>query len=123
LWLILTPFLMLQPFVRDAWRVALHRNLGSVAGVIMVVLLAPSLSKELPLQLPAIVLCITTVLIAIRHGHPALMMALTATIVLFNSDSGDLIGVADQRLQANAIGVGISLGIRPIEQRQIRSSS
>jgi hypothetical protein len=26
LWLILTPFLVLRPFVRDAWRVALHRS-------------------------------------------------------------------------------------------------
>jgi uncharacterized membrane protein YccC len=62
---------MLRPTVRDAWRVALHRSLGSVAGVILVVLLAVSLPKELPLQVPAIVLGITTVLIAIHHGHPA----------------------------------------------------
>ena len=122
LWLILTPFLVLRPFVRDAWKVALHRSLGSIAGVILVVLLALTLPKELPLQVPAIVLGVATALIAIRHGHPALMvMALTATIVLFNSDPTDLLGMADQRLQANAIGVAISLGVmaiaHPIEQR------
>jgi uncharacterized membrane protein YccC len=85
------------------------------------------LPKELPLQVPAIVLGITTVLIAIHHGHPALMvMALTATIVLFNSEPSDLLGMADQRLQSNAIGVAISLAAmaiaHPIEQRLMRNS-
>lgn len=35
LWLILTPFLVLQPFVRESWKVALHRSLGTLAGVLL----------------------------------------------------------------------------------------
>lgn len=71
LWLILTPFLVLQPFVRESWKVALHRSLGTLAGV--------------PLQLPAIAAAVLTVVIAIRRGHRALMLTtLTATIVLIN---------------------------------------
>ncbi len=121
LWLILTPFLVLRPFVRDAWRVALHRCLGTIAGVLLVMLLGGLLPPSLPLQLPAIVLGVSAALIAIRRGHPALMvMALTATIVLFNSNPADLIGMADRRLQASAIGVAIALGVmavaHPIER-------
>lgn len=96
LWLILTPFLVLRPFVRDAWRVALHRSLGTLAAI--------------------------TAAIAARKGHPALMVTVfTATIVLFNSNAADLSLMADNRLLACAIGITISLGVmalaHPIEQR------
>ncbi len=121
LWLILVPFLVLRPFVRDAWKVALHRSLGTVAGVVLVVALAAALPPGLPLQVPAILLGAVTALIAIRHGHPALMItALTATIVLFNSNSSDLILMDDKRLEANVLGVAIALAsmaiAHPIER-------
>lgn len=125
LWLILTPFLVLRPFVRDSWTVALHRCLGTVAGVLLVMLLGFLLPKELPLQIPAIALAVITVLIATHHGHPAwMLMALTVTVVLFNSTHADLLQMADRRLQANAIGIGIALGLlaiaRPVEQSLLR---
>jgi hypothetical protein len=117
LWLILVPFLVLRPFVRDAWKVALHRSLGTVAGVVLVVALAAALPPGLPLQVPAILLGAVTALIAIRHGHPALMItALTATIVLFNSNSSDLILMDDKRLEANVLGVAIALASMAIAQ-------
>ncbi|WP_438983558.1 FUSC family protein [Vulcanococcus sp.] len=122
LWLILVPLMVLRPFVRDSWKVALHRSLGTVAGVLLVVSLAFILPKGLPLQVPAIVLAVVTVLIAIKRGHPAVMLtAYTATIVLFDSQSADLLLMADQRLQANLMGVAITLAAmaisHPIEQR------
>lgn len=122
LWLILTPFLVLRPFVRDAWRVALHRSLGTMAGVALVILVARALPHTLPLQVPAIALAAITAAIVARKGHPALMVTvLTATIVLFNSNAGDLSLMADKRLLACAIGIAISLGVmalaHPIEQR------
>lgn len=122
LWLILTPFLVLRPFVRDAWRVALHRSLGTLAGVALVLALASALPPTLPLQIPAMALAALTAAIAARHGHPALMVtALTATIVLFNSNDSNLSLMADKRLQACALGIAITLGLmalaHPIEQR------
>ena len=122
LWLILTPFLVLRPFVRDAWKVALHRSLGTLAGVLLVMVLAVLLPKGLPLQLPAIAAGVITAMIAIRRGHPAVMlMALTVTIVLLNSDHADLMLMADRRLQACGIGVVLALSVmaiaHPIEQR------
>ena len=122
LWLILTPFLVLKPFVRDSWRVALHRSLGTVAGVLFVIVLSRVLPHSLPIQLPAIAMAVMTAAIAARHGHPALMLsALTATVVLFNSDAADLPLMADQRLQACGIGIAITLSLmalaHPIERR------
>jgi hypothetical protein len=122
LWLILTPFLVLKPFVRDAWRVALHRSLGTMAGVALVLALAPALPPTLPPQVPAIALAALTAAIAARHGHPALMItAFTATIVLFNSNAADLPLMADKRLQACALGIAITLSVmavaHPVEQR------
>ena len=126
LWLILTPFLVLRPFVRDAWKVALHRSLGTLAGVLLVMVLAVLLPKGLPLQLPAIAAGVITAMIAIRRGHPAVMlMALTVTIVLLNSNHADLMLMADRRLQACAIGVVLALSVmaiaQPIERRFVIS--
>ena len=110
LWLILTPFLVLQPFVRESWKVALHRSLGTLAGVLLVIILAVGLPQTVPLLLPAFAAAVLTVVIAIRRGHRALMLtALTATIVLFNSNSGDLLLRADQRVLASALGIAIAL--------------
>lgn len=122
LWLILTPFLVLRPFVRDAWMAALHRSFGTVAGVLLLVLLAVLLPKDLPLQIPAIVGGVITAMIATRRGHPAVMlMALTVTIVLFNSNHADLLLMADRRLQACSLGVVLALLVmaiaQPIERR------
>ncbi len=127
LWLVLTPFLVLRPIVRDAWKVALHRSLGTIAGVLLVMVLALLLPKSLPLQGPAIVLGVITAMIAIRRGHPALvLMALTVTIVLFNSNHVDLMRMAGRRLEAVGLGVVLALGAmaiaHPIERRFARSS-
>ena len=122
LWLILTPFLVLRPFVRDAWKVALHRSLGTVAGVLLVMVLAHLLPRSVPLQVPAVVVGVITAMIAMRRGQPALvLMALTVTIVLFNSNHVDLLRMADRRLEAVGLGVVLALGVmaiaHPIERR------
>ena len=122
LWLILAPFLVLRPFVRDAWKVALHRSLGTVAGVLLVMVLAVLLPQSLPLQIPAIAAGVITVMLVVRRGHPAVMlMPLTVTIVLLNSNHADLMLMADRRLQACGLGIGLALGVmaiaHPIEQR------
>ena len=126
LWLILTPFLVLRPFVRDAWKVALHRSLGTLAGVVLVMVLAVLLPKDLPLQFPAIAAGVITALIAIRRGHPAVIVtALTVTIVLLNSNHADLLLMADRRFQACSVGVVLALSVmaiaHPIEQRLMPS--
>jgi len=122
LWLILTPFLVLRPYVKDGWRPTLHRALGTTAGVLLVHLLALAIPPTLPLQIPAIVLGIATGLVAMRHGHPALLLLLlTATIVLFNSQDGTLLLMADKRLQANAIGIGIAIGVMALADPAERS--
>jgi uncharacterized membrane protein YccC len=126
LWLVLTPFLVLQPFVRDSWSVALHRSLGTFAGVVLVILLAFTLPHTVPLKLPAVAAAVATAVIAARRGHRALMLTgLTATIVLFNSSSQDLLLMADQRVLASALGIAIALGLmalaQPIEQRVPRA--
>jgi hypothetical protein len=52
-------------------------------------------------------------------------MALTVTIVRFNSNHADLMLMADRRLQACAIGVVLALSVmaiaQPIEQRFVIS--
>lgn len=122
LWLILTPFLVMQPFVKDSWRVAVHRSLGTLAGVLLVIGLAFALPSNVPLQLPAIAAALITVLIAVKKGHRALMITtLTVTIVLFNSRIDTLLVMADQRVLASALGIAIALGLmalaHPIEHR------
>jgi len=122
LWLILTPFLVMQPVVRDSWPVALHRSLGTLAGVVLVIGLALALPASVPLQLPAIAAALITVLIAVKKGHRALMITtFTVTIVLFNSRIDTLLVMADQRVLASGLGIAIALGLmalaHPIEHR------
>ena len=122
LWLILTPFLVMQPFVTDSWSVALHRSLGTLAGVLLVIALAFTLPHSVPLQVPAIAAAVITVVIAAKKGHRAVMLtAFTATIVLFNSSNATLLLMADKRVLASALGIAIALGLmalaHPIEQR------
>lgn len=115
LWLIVTPFLVIQPIIRESWSVALHRSLGTLAGVLLVMLLALTLPSTLPLVIPAVSTAVLTVLIAAKHGHRALMItALTATIVLFNSNHNDLLLMADKRVLASTLGIAISLSIMGI---------
>lgn len=126
LWLILTPFLVLQPFVRESWTVAVHRCLGTLAGVLLVIAVGLLVPRGIPLELPAIAAGVLTVVIAARHGHRALMLtAFTATIVLFNSSHEDLLLMADQRVLASALGIAIALSAMalalPIERRFARA--
>jgi hypothetical protein len=50
-----------------------------------------------------------------------MLMPLTVTIVLLNSNHADLMLMADRRLQACGLGIGLALGVmaiaHPIEQR------
>jgi uncharacterized membrane protein YccC len=127
LWLVLTPFLVLQPFVRDSWSVALHRSLGTFAGVLLVILLAYTILPTVPVKLAAVAAAVATAVIAAKGGHRALMLTgLTATIVLFNSSSQDLLLMADKRVLASGLGIAIALGLmalaHPIEQRLLLAS-
>jgi uncharacterized membrane protein YccC len=100
----------------------MHRSLGTLAGVLLVIGLAFALPPSVPLQLPAIAAALITVLIAVKKGHRALMITtLTVTIVLFNSRIDTLMVMADQRVLASALGIAIALALmalaHPIEHR------
>lgn len=121
-WLIITPFLVIRPFVKEGYTLALHRSLGTLAGVILVVAIAMVLPRFIPLQLPAIAAGVITALIAAKGAHRAWMLtAFTVAIVFFNSNHADLVLIADKRLLASALGISIALAITavayPIEQR------
>ncbi len=95
LWWIITPLRVLQPFVRDSCTVALHRrSLGTLAGVLLVLLMAVTLPRSVPLDLVAIVTGVITVL------------------VLFDSSRADLMLMADQRVFASALGITMALSLR-----------
>jgi len=121
-WMILSPFLVLRPHTRDGWKPALHRALGTIAGVLLVHALALALLPESLLRILAIVLGTGCALTALKKGHPALVvLLLTMTTVLFNSNTTTLLLMANERLQSNAIGIAIALGVmvlaEPLEQR------
>ena len=123
--MILSPFLVLRPHTRDGWKPALHRALGTIAGVLLVHGLALALLPEPVLRILAIALGTGCALTALRKGHPAVfVLLLTMTTVLFNSDTNTLLLMANQRLQANAIGIAIALGLMaladPLERQLTR---
>jgi hypothetical protein len=127
-WLIITPFLVIRPFVKEAWIFALHRSMGTIAGVLLVILIGIAFPASFPLPLLAITAGMITVVIVAKRGHRALMLtALTTCIVLFNSNHSDLLQIADKRLTASVFGIAIALGIAalayPLEQLWVHRHS
>lgn len=125
--MILTPILVIRPFAKDGWRMARNLSLGSMCGVLLVHLLAVVLPQAMPPQLPAIVLGVAAAVVAAKHKHPAVfVLLLTATIVLFHSTHADLLLMANRRLQANAIGIGVAmvvLALADLGERQLKRAS
>jgi len=95
---------------------------GSTYGYSLLWVVALSSLMAVLLQSLCCRLGIATGLVAKRHGHPTLLMLLlTATIVLFNSQDGTLLMMADKRLQANAIGIAIAIGVMAVADPAERS--
>lgn len=109
-WLILTIFIVFQPFIQDSYTKSLHRAGGTVLGFIIVFAVG-SVSTSIwvlsTMGTIAILLAIYAMLLQWPYWQYATF--LTAAIVFFESTGPNVLELDVQRLLATFVGVAFSL--------------
>jgi hypothetical protein len=109
-WLIMTPFIVIQPSARDGWRKALDRSIGTLVGFAIAYLAAAVLGSGTALMIVGYVFAIATAIALVKKWPYALYATvLTPAIVILESAGRDVDQTGDNRIIATLLGVGISL--------------
>lgn len=109
-WLIATPLFIEHPYIKQGWKLSLHRIAGTIAGFLLVHLLAILLPDHTDLDVIGALIGVMGALSLMRRWPYAIyILFLTGTVVIF-SNSGHSILITDRdRLLATAIAVALSL--------------
>lgn len=114
-WLMMTPFLVMQPYIHDGWVRSLRRAVGTVGGFITAVLLGTSISSPLLLTLIGYAFALIGLIAYVkRAGYAVYVFLLTPAVVILESVGRPVVQTADDRLAATLIGVGLSLAAMAI---------
>jgi len=109
-WLIMTPFIVIQPYVQDGWRKALARAAGTIVGFGIAAALASFIDSPLVLTVAGFAFATAAIYAMVKKWHYALYATfLTPAIVLLESGGRSVTELADKRLEATLIAVGLSL--------------
>ena len=124
-WLIMTPFIVIQPYVQDGWRKALERALGTLVGFAIASALAWLIGSALVLTVLGYVFASIAIFAMVKKWRYAIYATfLTPAIVLLESGGRAVTELADKRLEATFLGVGLSLAAMavaiPIYRKQAR---
>lgn len=114
-WLIMTPFIVIQPTMRDGMPKAINRALGTIAGFALAYIAAEILGQGLALTLIGYTFAVVTVVAMVKKWNYALYATfLTPAVVILESVGRSVQEVSDHRLVATLLGVGISLIVMAI---------
>lgn len=122
-WLLLTYFVVVQPYLQNGWRKAVERAGGTVLGFAIAVLIGLVIDVRAALFVIGVLALILGMWMWIK-GHPYWQntTAMTVGIVMAEGASTSVISTAEQRLIATVIGVGASLLamalLRPLYRRE-----
>lgn len=122
-WLLLTYFVVIQPYLQRGWRKAVERASGTVLGFAVAVMIGLITQARGVLFLVGVLALILGMWLWIK-GHPYWQSttAMTVGIVIAEGASSSVISTAEQRLIATVIGVGASLLamalLRPLYRRE-----
>jgi hypothetical protein len=109
-WLIMTPFIVIQPYVQDGWRKALARAGGTMVGFAIAAALAWLVDSPLVLTIAGFACATVAIYAMVKKWHYALYATfLTPAIVLLESGGRSVTELADKRLEATLLAVGLSL--------------
>ncbi len=109
-WLIMTPFIVIQPSVKEGWRKALNRSIGTLCGFAIAYVAAAILGSGAALTIVGYVFAIATAIALVKKWPYALYATvLTPAIVILESAGRDVDQTGDNRIIATLLGVGISL--------------
>lgn len=110
-WLIMTPFIVLQPYVQKSWDKSLRRASGTVLGFAMAYLSASYITSDGVLYAIGIVSFAVAMYAMVRHWDYVVYAAfLTLAIVILEGIGTSVEVTAEYRLEATAGGVALALG-------------
>jgi uncharacterized membrane protein YccC len=107
-WLIMTPFIVLRPYVRDGWRKALDRGLGTIGGFAIAMVLAWLFGSGPLLTAFGFAFAILSAYAwAAKWSYAAYGLVLTPAVVIIESIGRPVETTADNRLEATLIAIAI----------------
>ena len=109
-WIILTVFVVVQPYLQDGWTKAIQRAAGTVVGFIIAVVIGAIITAP-PLLYVVGTVCLLAAVGAYAQGRAYWVYAapLTIAIVLLEGAATSVQETAGERLVATLIGVVISV--------------
>lgn len=123
-WLIMTPFIVMQPYVQDGWRKSLDRGAGTLAGFLVAMAVGTYIANTTVLYLISFAFMVGAVYTMVSHRSYALYaFFLTPTIVIIEGIGRSVTQTAENRLVATALGVAIALAAMAIAAPVYRSSA
>lgn len=109
-WLMMTPFIVIQPYLHKGWTKALRRAAGTVAGFVIAVLLGNLISSTAILALIGGVFALLAAEAFVKRANYTLYVSLlTPAVVILESVGRPVSQIAEYRLVATILGVGLSL--------------
>lgn len=109
-WMVMTPFIVIQPYVQEGWRKALRRAGGTIGGFLIAMALATTLHDTAWLLFAGVVFAGLTITAYARHlDYGIYSLLLTPAVVILEGIGGDVQVTAVDRLDATLIGAGLSL--------------
>ena len=112
-WLIMTPFIVIQPFARDSWPRTLRRVVGTLAGFALASLLGFALADFWPVLHLVGVAFVGLMLWAKLNGKNYALYAafVTTAVIILSSGGRGVQDIANHRLEATLAGVAISIAV------------
>lgn len=114
-WLIMTPFIVISPYVQDGWHKAINRAIGTVGGFAIASALAFIFGSGPALSATGVAFAALAAVALVKQWHYAIYaLFLTPAIVILESIGRPIEQTADNRLLATVLGVGIALAVMAV---------
>jgi hypothetical protein len=109
-WLMMTPFIVIQPYLHDGWMKALRRAAGTIAGFTIAVLLGNLITSTTILAVIGGVFALLAAEAFVKRANYTLYVSLlTPAVVILESVGRPVSQIAEYRLVATILGIGLSL--------------
>ncbi len=109
-WLMMTPLIVIQPYVQDGWRKSLNRVVGTVGGFLIAYVAADLLGSSAAVTVLGVIFGVLAVTAMIQKWNYAIYaLFLTPAIVILESIGRPVQTTADNRLVATVVGAALAL--------------
>lgn len=114
-WLIMTPFIVIQPYIRDGWRKSVDRAFGTLAGLLVAYGFATLFGQTSVLTVLGYTFGVLAIIASVKKCHYAVYTTLlTPAVVILESSGRPIEETGDHRIVATVLGVVVSLAAMAI---------